>query len=39
MNKEAKLRSRPAAITLTANAEARIAALMEKAPEGAVGVK
>ena len=39
MNKEAKVRQRPAAITLTANAEARIAELMAKAPEGAVGVK
>ncbi|MBB4617120.1 HesB/IscA family protein [Sphingomonas abaci] len=33
------LRPRPAALTLTATAEARIAALMAKAPEGAIGVK
>ena len=33
------LRPRPAALLLTATAEARIAALMAKAPEGAVGVK
>ncbi|MDR6126946.1 iron-sulfur cluster assembly protein [Sphingomonas sp. SORGH_AS802] len=33
------LRPRPAALLLTATAEARIAALMTKAPEGAVGVK
>ena len=39
MNKETKLRARPAAITLTAAAEARIAELMSRAPEGAVGVK
>ena len=39
MNKESKLRARPAALTLTANAEARIAELMAKAPEGAIGVK
>jgi iron-sulfur cluster assembly protein len=32
-------RPRPAALTLTAAAEARIAALMAKAPEGSVGVK
>ena len=32
-------RQRPAAVTLTPAAEARIAELMEKAPEGAVGVK
>ena len=34
-----KLRHRPAAISLTPNAEARIAELMAKAPEGAIGVK
>ena len=34
-----KLRARPAAITLTPAAEARIAELMSRAPEGAVGVK
>jgi iron-sulfur cluster assembly protein len=39
MNKETNIRARPAAITLTPNAEARIAALMAKAPEGAIGVK
>ncbi len=33
------LRERPAAVTLTAAAEARIADLMSKAPEGAIGVK
>jgi iron-sulfur cluster assembly protein len=32
-------RARPAAVTLTANAEKRVADLMAKAPEGAVGVK
>lgn len=36
---ESKLRARPAAITLTPAAEARIAELMSRAPEGAVGVK
>ena len=39
MNKETKIRARPAAITLTATAEARIAELMSRAPEGAIGVK
>ena len=39
MNKESKVRARPAAITLTPAAEARIAELMGKAPEGAIGVK
>ena len=33
------LRPRPAALTLTALAEARIANLMSEAPEGAIGVK
>ena len=33
------LRNRPAALTLTASAEARIADLMAKAPADAVGVK
>ncbi|CAN5291355.1 iron-sulfur cluster assembly accessory protein [soil metagenome] len=33
------LRARPAALNLTPSAEARIADLMGKAPEGAVGVK
>ncbi len=32
-------RPRPAALTLTPRAEARIAALMADAPEGAIGVK
>ncbi|WP_205479647.1 HesB/IscA family protein [Sphingomonas arenae] len=36
---EVKTRTRPAAITLTASAEQRIADLMAKAPEGAIGVK
>ena len=39
MNKETKLRARPAAITLTPQAEARIAELMSRAPQGAIGVK
>ena len=39
MNKETKLRAHPAAIILTPTAEARIAELMARAPEGAVGVK
>ena len=34
-----KTRERPAALTLTAAAEARIAALMARAPQGAIGVK
>ncbi|HEU0309831.1 MAG TPA: iron-sulfur cluster assembly accessory protein [Sphingomicrobium sp.] len=37
--KESKIRSRPAAITLTPAAAARIAELMAKAPDGAIGVK
>ena len=39
MNKESNIRARPAAIALTPAAEARIAELMAKAPEGAIGVK
>ncbi len=39
MTAETKIRARPAAIILTPAAEARIAALMAKAPEGTVGVK
>ena len=39
MNRETKVRARPAAIILTPAAEARIAELMGKAPEGTVGVK
>jgi iron-sulfur cluster assembly protein len=35
----ATTRALPAALTLTAAAEARIAELMGKAPEGAIGVK
>jgi iron-sulfur cluster assembly protein len=38
VNKETKVRARPAAITLTPAAEARIAELMGRAPEGAIGV-
>jgi len=33
------IRQRPAAVLLTPSAEARIAALMASAPEGAIGVK
>jgi iron-sulfur cluster assembly protein len=36
---ETKLRQRPAAVTLTPAAEARVAALMARAPAGAIGVK
>ena len=39
MTKETKLRAPPAAITLTTAAQDRIAGLMARAPEGAVGVK
>jgi iron-sulfur cluster assembly protein len=39
VNKETTLRARPAAITLTDAANARIADLMAKAPTGAIGVK
>jgi iron-sulfur cluster assembly protein len=39
MNKESKLRARPAAIVLTERAQERIAELMGKAPDGAIGVK
>ncbi|WP_114227359.1 MULTISPECIES: HesB/IscA family protein [Sphingomonas] len=39
MNVQTTRRARPAAITLTPAAEARIAELMGKAPEGAIGVK
>ena len=39
MNRETKLRARPAAITLTSAAQDRIAELMGKAPDGAIGVK
>ena len=36
---DVKIRQRPAALNLTPAAEARIAALMAKAPDGAIGVK
>lgn len=36
---DTKTRIRPAAVTLTLGAEARVAALMENAPAGAIGVK
>ncbi|MBO9517843.1 MAG: iron-sulfur cluster assembly accessory protein [Porphyrobacter sp.] len=36
---ETKIRQRPAAVTLTATAEQRIADLMAQAPEGAIGVR
>ena len=36
---EVKTRVRPAAVTLTPAAEARVAELMGRAPEGAIGVK
>lgn len=36
---ETKIRQRPAAVILTASAEARIGKLMSEAPEGAIGVK
>jgi iron-sulfur cluster assembly protein len=39
MTAETKTRARPAAVTLTAAAEARVANLMAKAPEGTIGVK
>ena len=39
MTVETKTRARPAAVILTPSAEARIAALMGQAPEGAIGVK
>jgi iron-sulfur cluster assembly protein len=39
MNKETKVRARPAAITLTSAAQDRIAELMSRAPESAIGVK
>ena len=39
MSAESRIRPRPAAVTLTPAAEARIAALMARAPEGAIGVK
>ena len=39
MNRETKVRARPAAIILTPGAEKRIANLMSRAPDGAIGVK
>ena len=39
MNATTATRTRPAALTLTGSAEQRIADLMAKAPEGAIGVK
>jgi iron-sulfur cluster assembly protein len=39
METKTKTRPRPAAVTLTPAAEARVAALMARAPEGAIGVK
>ena len=39
MNKESKVRARPAAIILTLAAEARVAELMSQAPADAIGVK
>ena len=39
MNTATKARSRPAAVNLTPAAEARVAELMARAPEGAIGVK
>ena len=36
---DVKTRQRPAALNLTAAAEARIADLMSRAPEGSIGVK
>jgi iron-sulfur cluster assembly protein len=39
MNEQRKVRARPAAITLTDRANARIADLMGRAPQGAIGVK
>jgi iron-sulfur cluster assembly protein len=39
METKTKARPRPAAVTLTPAAEARVAALMARAPEGAIGVK
>ena len=39
VNKETKVRARPAAISLTPAAEARIAELMARAPGDAIGIK
>lgn len=39
MTSETKTRARPAAVTLTASAQERVAELMAKAPASAIGVK
>lgn len=39
MTMETKIRARPAAVILTPAAEARVAHLMDTAPDGAIGVK
>jgi iron-sulfur cluster assembly protein len=39
MTVETRIRPRPAPVTLTPNAEARVAELMARAPEGTIGVK
>ena len=39
MSAETRIRTRPAAIILTPAAEARVADLMARAPEGAIGVR
>jgi iron-sulfur cluster assembly protein len=39
VNEQSKVRARPAAIQLTPAAEVRIAELMSRAPDGAIGVK
>ena len=39
MSAETKIRARPAAVILTPAAEQRVAELMARAPEGAIGVK
>lgn len=39
MNKETRVRARRAAITLTKAAEARVADLMSRAPDDAIGIK
>ena len=39
MTDQTKVRARPAAVTLTRAAEERVAELMAKAPDGAIGVK
>ena len=39
MTEQTKIRKRPAAVALTPAAEERVAELMAKAPEGALGVK